>query len=392
MSSISLKIIDSTFFIRGKALILSVFLGFCILFFISMSPVRADDALNSSCQILFNGLHENITLYNQDYFDIYFNSTPYQLDYQLDWYFNDSFNSTSCCYGGTFNWSIEVYNYAPFTMSMFKYDQFSMENDTYYSWMLNLSTEGNDTFGGCWDALVINNIPYLPQIVSSCADITESGLWTVDGDLTLGVNGSSCIDIQASDVVLDCQGHTLNSTVENGTAIFVDGFDNVTIRNCVFAPYWADGLIVYGFMYDVSLVDSNVTVLTNNSFNSTFIAKHIYVSGVDAYDFNGNYWGKLYHDGYSDLCSADNGYCTNSYNIFGDSSYYDYTPLSNNQLQVAQGEMGVLLTTFGQGMAGFIGGIQDPVTNLLLLLGIVTAFATVFFLAIAMAVRNAMKQ
>lgn len=247
------------------------------------------------------------------------------------------------------------------------------------------------------DASVFDYLPLCDYVaptswnISSCGDANMSGLWNVTGDLSMDVN-TSCLRVGADDVVINCQGHLINSTVQNGTAIAVGAYDDVTIENCIFAPIWVDNLTVNGFSHDISLMDSNVTVLKNNSFNSTITVMPVYLSGVDAYDFNGNYWGTMFHDGFSDLCSALNGVCTTPYDIFGNGSYFDYYPLSNNQLQYGQGGFGVLLTTLGQGFGGFLGGIQDPLFNFLILIGIVVSFVLLFFSAIAMAIRAGLKK
>lgn len=255
--------------------------------------------------------------------------------------------------------------------------------------------ESYDVFGDAsyYDYLPLTNHVTYNHTLTSCGNVSEGGLWTVASDLMALVNNSVCIGINAGDVVLDCQNHLLNTTAENVTGVYLDGHDNATIENCVFAPFWVEDLVVHRFDYDVWLEDGDNIFLANNSFNSTAHGGiQTYVSGVGTYNFDGNYWGTYYHNGFSDSCSASGGYCTSSYDIFGDDSYYDMTPLSNNPEQLAQGAFGVLLTSIGQGIAGFLGGVQDPLVNFLLLIAIVTGFATVFFLAVAMAVRNALKK
>jgi len=221
----------------------------------------------------------------------------------------------------------------------------------------------------CYPAPVVQNL-------SSCGNITSSGAWQLDSNMNLSVNGSACIYINANDVTLNCQNHLFNSSVEDGYGIYEDGVNNVTFYNCVFAPFYVNNLVVYRFDEDAYLVNTNETFMFNNTFSKTGVAIPVHVSNVSAYNFDNNYWGG--GSGFSDLCSALNGHCTSAFDIFGNGSYFDYTPLSNNPSQLVQGRFGTLLTEIGNAVAGFLGGVQNPVINLVLLLGIVAGFMTIF--------------
>lgn len=300
-------------------------------------------------------------------------------------------------------WESIVRNETHYTMSFYNDTldfscsiEASLVRDSNYSDYALLG-EGSPEY---WDSNAIYQnfsvatFPPVSHVLTLCGNVTESGLWIVGSDLMLLLNNTPCIDVQASDVVLDCQGHLLNATSENGTGVYFEsGLSNVTAINCVFAPFWVDNLVIHAFGYDVLLNNSVGASLHNNSFNSTSHGVYqIYVSNVTSYDFDGNYWGTIFHEGYSDLCSADNGICTSAFDIFGDGLYFDNFPLSNNLLQVAQGNFGKLLVILGQGIGGLLGGIQDPLFNFLLLIAIAVAFATVFFGAIAMAIRAGLQK
>src|SRR5688572_30010998 len=67
-------------------------------------------------------------------------------------------------------------------------------------------------------------------------NITVPGTYCLYNDLVGAYTGGSLLDINADDVVLDCNGHTIRTTEPtNGTsAIYAPGSRrNVTIRNCV---------------------------------------------------------------------------------------------------------------------------------------------------------------
>ena len=82
--------------------------------------------------------------------------------------------------------------------------------------------------------LVIGSASAAPTEIDWCATITQPGEYVLTGDIT-NSNADTCIAIQASDVVLDGQGHTVDG-VDNfpadGVVVFGrDGATNVTVTN-----------------------------------------------------------------------------------------------------------------------------------------------------------------
>jgi len=83
--------------------------------------------------------------------------------------------------------------------------------------------------------------------IDSCADdVTSSGLHVINDSINDGT-ASSCIDITASDVVLDGQGNTVDGLDGDSGSVGVNvmaftTLDNVTVRNLT-ATNWDNGVI-----------------------------------------------------------------------------------------------------------------------------------------------------
>jgi len=114
------------------------------------------------------------------------------------------------------------------------------------------------------------------ELVESCRTIDEPGSYELAGDLTASDTGDGdCIRIDASDVVLDGNGHTLAGENASGAGVVVFGGDvgtpvsdnpdpgNVTVRDLT-AVNWTEGVVVGSLDEggsDVEVVD--VTVREN---------------------------------------------------------------------------------------------------------------------------------
>jgi len=94
--------------------------------------------------------------------------------------------------------------------------------------------------------------------IDACCNITSAETYTVTQNLSEEQAGMGvCIDIQASDVVLDCQSYWLNgnSSVNYTNAIWSQNYNNIAIKNCNIKNY-TDGIY---------LQNSNNSNITNNS-------------------------------------------------------------------------------------------------------------------------------
>jgi len=179
----------------------------------------------------------------------------------------------------------------------------------------------------------------------------------------------TCMNITADNVILDCQGHTIDG---NGTSetygIYAEAISNITIKNCKLTEWWMGILLIdshdnmiysnviqdnsfYGIylFYPGSVLSPNKIYnnLFNNSMNygmgfSFYISPNfwnttrqagarIYSAGTE---IGGNYWTNPNGTGYSDTCTdADkDGFCDDPYVLSVVSNSTDYLPLSNQYL------------------------------------------------------------
>lgn len=96
--------------------------------------------------------------------------------------------------------------------------------------------------------------------VSSCTDISSSGVYELQSDIT-NSNQQYCFNVTADDVVLDGNGHTVDGVgVDFTYAIYVWSSDNVTIRNFEITE-WTFG--IFHRDSDVGTITANT--LQNNT-------------------------------------------------------------------------------------------------------------------------------
>lgn len=83
----------------------------------------------------------------------------------------------------------------------------------------------------------------LPHSISACGAISSSGTYSLASDVNLSqyinVSGlypgqSVCIDIQAPNVKLDCNGHTISNAGYGVYATSVSGLYNISVNDCTF--------------------------------------------------------------------------------------------------------------------------------------------------------------
>ena len=111
--------------------------------------------------------------------------------------------------------------------------------------------------------------------ITSCADdVSSSGLHTVDSNINDGA-ASSCIDINASDVVLEGNDHSIDGLDDDATSIGVNvtgstTLNNVTVRNLTVAN-WGQGVeyedAVDGEITDIVATGNNDGVRLDDSSN-----------------------------------------------------------------------------------------------------------------------------
>ena len=95
-----------------------------------------------------------------------------------------------------------------------------------------------------------------------CTDIGDNGVitenTTLTNDLYSNVNYSTCIEISANDVTLDCDGHSIINDGSWSRAVRASDVSNVTVRNC----NTASG----GLVNSVEFRNVNGGEINNNNF------------------------------------------------------------------------------------------------------------------------------
>lgn len=109
--------------------------------------------------------------------------------------------------------------------------------------------------------------------ISNCTSITEAGYYNMSNSISNSAV-DKCINITASDVVLDCEGHTIDGVDSDDTmGIYSNSNDNITIRDC----------IVSDWKYNINLEDGTGMNISNYTGTSAYYDE-IYLDNVtDSY-------------------------------------------------------------------------------------------------------------
>jgi hypothetical protein len=166
--------------------------------------------------------------------------------------------------------------------------------------------------------------------VSGCgAFSTEGATYTMINNIAS--TSSTCITFGASNILLDCAGYSItgNQSV-NAYGILANGYDNITIRNC----------LITGYRLAINFTSTNNSYIINTTIYNT--------TGING--ANGNNGAP---------CTAGAS-ATDRYGIWLSNSQYN--TLANNtliNLTAGNGGFGGLrITTAGAGCAGGNGGIE----------------------------------
>jgi parallel beta-helix repeat protein len=131
--------------------------------------------------------------------------------------------------------------------------------------------------------------------VTSCQNISSGGSYVLTADLSGFPQGGfspyvsySCLRVSASDVTLDCAGHSItgNGTSQATGVLIVGPVTNVTVKNCVISLY-GEGIGAYNGTNSGFITDN--TLFNNTYYGLTMISSsYNMISGNDAHS-NGNY-------------------------------------------------------------------------------------------------------
>jgi len=206
--------------------------------------------------------------------------------------------------------------------------------------------------------------------LTSCAVLDTPGeTYYLTQDI-INSSTTTCMNIAADNVTLDCQGHTIDG---NGTSetygISASSRSNVTVKNCKLTEWWMgifltdshDNIIYSNVIqdnsfYGIYLFYPGSSVLSPNKiYNNLFNNSRNYGMGFSFYvspnfwnttrqagtriysagtEIGGNYWTNSSGTGYSDTCtdSDKDGFCDDPYVLGSVSNSTDYLPLSNQYL------------------------------------------------------------
>jgi len=172
-------------------------------------------------------------------------------------------------------------------------------------------------------------VAHLATPLSDCGNISYSVNYVLTGDVG---NSGTCFTIEADNVTLDCDGHTITGSGP-GNGIYNDGHSYVTVKNCVVTGF--DGGISFGngashgtitnntarantYNIGVSGSDHN-TIINNTAGPGGYIG--IILSGGSSYNLiadnhaSGNGMG-IHFNSCSDNMISDNTVDSNGYGIY----------------------------------------------------------------------------
>ncbi len=166
--------------------------------------------------------------------------------------------------------------------------------------------------------------------VSTCSVLNANGE-VYEMNQTVTASSGTCLNINASNIVLDCKGFVLNGTASIG--ILTDSSNNITVKNC--SVY---GSISYAYDFyntsNSSLLDSNanvsgvgllVTTISNayNNFSNIQINTSGSNQGVYLYRTTNNFLNNVraYAAGYFAFFSATSGGSSVNYNTISNSHF-----------------------------------------------------------------------
>lgn len=115
--------------------------------------------------------------------------------------------------------------------------------------------------------------------ITDCTTVSQSGQYALADDLTAAANSGTCLVVDAPDVTVDGQGHTVNgsaTTGQNGISV-LHGNENVTLRN-LSVTAWGIGIaaangttVENAHVHDLTGTGVDVSQADNVSIrNSTF--------------------------------------------------------------------------------------------------------------------------
>ncbi len=190
---------------------------------------------------------------------------------------------------------------------------FNQTNWTYtlpYEDTFSWNCLGYDSFGNSnWGNEGNYSITYTHNIIE-CTTITTPGYYYMDTNI-IDADSSPCINIEANDVVLDCNGYKIDGNGEAQEGIYIRRISsnntNITIRNCTISDWSSRGIYMWRANYNilenlnivsnpnrgVYLRDSHNNNITNSRFVNNSRGIRVYSSS------NNTIYNNLFNDTYN---------------------------------------------------------------------------------------------
>gem|GEM_PF-5855916 len=154
---------------------------------------------------------------------------------------------------------------------------FTSQNHTFnatYAGLTTVRTSINVT-----ESMTVN----LTFVESSCMNITSSGNYLLYMNVT---SATTCMNVDASNVVLDCAGYTINyGTGGRAIGVNISGsgtLNNITVKNCIIIKTIGGGTSNYGIQFKTArnVTAYNNTIITNGTTSNFGIALDTVTQGI----------------------------------------------------------------------------------------------------------------
>ena len=122
------------------------------------------------------------------------------------------------------------------------------------TWNITCAATGYETLNVS-DTVIVNET----FLISSCRDLNTSGSHTLTQNIS--VNGSSCINIGANNVAIDCAGYSLTGNNSNTSTGIYSTKTNTTVRNCIINGF--DAGIYFNGASNGTIENNTINVTTN---------------------------------------------------------------------------------------------------------------------------------
>lgn len=153
--------------------------------------------------------------------------------------------------------------------------------------------------------------------------ITTNTILTTD----LNCPDSNGINFGADSITLDCNGHYINGMNIYHHAVFIDGKDSVTVKNCVLKNFLGQGIALMSsdnaLIQDNTIQNNGNGIVTVGVFGATFTGNK-FLTNVGRGVLVGFSSGNTF---YNNIFSNNGN--SNAYEYFSNGNYWNYGTIGN---------------------------------------------------------------